>query len=125
MKLNDILLEQAYALADTEIPQFNQTEIGEAIMAKKPFVELKNVLPRNIYPKVVRWLKEKLKDIKAPKGSENEIGGELKGKLDKFLEKDTIHYESNVRALVRELMRAYEEWEEKLTKPEDLPDVEI
>lgn len=124
MKLNDIF-EQVYALADTEIPQFNQTEIVEAIVANKPLVALKNVFPRDFYPKVVRWLERKLKDVEAPEDSENELGGTFKGKLDKYLEKDTIHYESNAQALVRELIKAYEEWDEKVVKPKDLPDVRL
>ena len=124
MKLHDIL-EQAYGLADTDIPQFNQADIIDAIMSKKPKVALKNVFPPKIYPKVIRWLEKKLSDIKPPEGSEEEVGGEFAGKLDKFLEKNTINYESNAEALVRELLAAYEEWERQKNKPQDFPDVKI
>lgn len=124
MKLNDIF-EQVYALADTEIPQFNQTEILEAITSKKPLVGLKNVFPTTLYPKVVRWLKRKVKDIEVPKEAENEVGGTFKAQLDKYLEKDTINYESNAEALVRELIASYEEWQEKVVKPKELPDVSL
>lgn len=124
MKLNDIL-EQVYALADTELPQFNQTEILEAIISDKPLVALKNVFPRDFYPKVVRWLERKLKDIEVSKEAENEVGGTFKAKLDKYLEKETVYYESNAEALVRELISSYEEWDEKVVKPKELPDVKL
>jgi hypothetical protein len=124
MKLNDILNELE-ELEDKEHIAFAEEDIESAIMADDPYNELKKVFPRELLPKVYRWLERKLKKVKVPEEAENLEGGEFGAKLDKYLEKDSNDYEENVELLVRELLASYDKWEEYKTKPRDFPDVRL
>jgi hypothetical protein len=123
MKIEQIL--EQMPLSDRDIPQYNESDIIDAITSDNPEVNLKKVFPRDFLPKVMRWLEDKLKDVKVGKDAKNIVGGELRVKLDKYLEaeegEDT--YEDNAEMLVRELLNSIDKWNEYETKPKDLPDV--
>lgn len=121
----DQIFEQM-PLSDRDRPQYNKSDIIDAITSDNPEVNLKKVFPKDFLPKVMRWLKDKLDDVKIDqKKAERMKGGELRAKLDKYLQanKGDDNYEDNAEMLVRELLNSIDKWSEYETKPKDLPDV--
>lgn len=114
-------------LADRDMPEFNSEDIKNAFISKEPLVALKNVFPRDFLPKVIRWIEKKLSNVSVESGSENMVGGELRAKLNKYLERDQGQkiYNENAETLVRELLRSYDEWNNQEIKPMDLPQFKI
>jgi hypothetical protein len=126
MTLNEVF-RQIYeqGLENKDLMKYNEEDIQDAITSDNPYSQLKKVFPRDFLPKVYRWLKEKLKNVKLNKEEINIEGGEFRAKLDKYLQKDKGEdtHEDMVEMLVRELMRSIEKWNDYETKPKDLPNV--
>jgi len=122
MRLRQVLEQE---LENKELMRYNEEEIEGAIASDNPYSELKKVFPRDFFPKIIRWIEQKIKDIEIKEKDKNVEGGEFKAKLDKYLDepKGQKTYENMIKLLVRELMRSIEKWEEYETKPKDLPDV--
>jgi hypothetical protein len=126
MTLNEVF-RQIYeqGLENKDLMKYNEEDIQDAITSDNPYSQLKKVFPRDFLPKVYRWLKEKLKNVKLNKEEINIEGGEFRAKLDKYLQKDKGEdaHEDMAEMLVRELMRSIEKWNDYETKPKDLPNV--
>lgn len=124
MKLNEFLKnlnEDDIDMPRFETTQFNDGDIIDALMSQKPDVKLKVVFGEDFWPKVERWLKVELKNIKVSDEEDDVVGGELRAKLDKYLESETPGYEENAKALTRAIMNSYKEWSKKEMKDKDLP----
>lgn len=110
-------------LADKDMPSFNDKDILIAITSEDPYVALKDVFERDFFPKVIRWINKKIKNVKVNEEDKNKIGGEFASKLKKYLELDKgrVIFEKNALILVRELISAIEKWYSYENKPYDLP----
>jgi len=128
MKLNEFL--KKLNEDDIEIPRFdttkyNEEDIIDAFISEKPEVKLNDVFGEDFWPKVKRWLDIEFKDVKINDEEKNIVGGELRAKLDKYLEHESAEYEDNAKNLTRELMNSYKKWSEKEIKDKDLPHEKI
>lgn len=120
MKLNDILED----IDDYKIPEYDEGALTDALMSDKPEFNMKDVFGEAFYPKIERWLKEKLKNIKVPKEGQNYMGGELRYKLDQYLQKEDVsenEFKNNAKILTREILQAIESWSKKIIKDQELP----
>lgn len=120
------ILEQD-GLADRSKPQYNESEIIDALMSDEPYINLKRIFERDFFPKVIRWIEQKIKKIKPQKNAEKLKGGEFGARLGKYLDKDKgeQQFESNAEMLTRELLNSIDKWNDYETKPKDLPDVSL
>lgn len=125
MTLRQILEQEG--LADRAAPQFNESEIIEAFMSEEPYVNLKRVFDRDFFPKVIRWVERKIKEVEAPENAEKMKGGEFGARLGKYLDKDKgeWQFESNAEMMARELLNSIDKWNDYEIKPKDLPDVSL
>lgn len=123
-RLDEFLKGLKEEVPEYEIPEYDEKALRDAIMDNKPELELEEVFGEAFYPKVERWLNNKLKKIKIPSDAGNYIGGEFKYKLDIYLKKDDEApdmYEDSVETLARELLNSIEEWKMKVVKDPELP----
>lgn len=130
MKLNEFLkslneLEDIDSLEKSDIVKYNDEDIIDALMSEKPDVELKDVFGEDFWPKVERWLNIELKNTKVNDEESKIIGGSLRAKLDKYLDREEPEYENNAKTLARYLINSYQEWAEKEIKDKDLPHKKI
>jgi hypothetical protein len=124
MKLNEFLDDLKEAIPEYEIPEYDSGELKDAIVAEKPDLALKKTFGEAFWPKIQRWLDQRLKGINVPPEASNYVGGPLKYKLDQYLQKEEGNeqeYEENVEALVREILESIEEWGKKVVKDPNLP----
>ena len=124
MKLNEFLEGLHEAIPQYEIPEYDESALVEALVAEKPELEIEEVFGEAFYPKIKRWLDEKLKNVEAPKEAKNYVGGIFKYKIDTYLQKDEVsedEYQNNAEALAREILQAVEEWNKKVVKDQELP----
>lgn len=125
MKLNEFIDRLNEVVPDYEIPEYNVGSLIDALTANKPYLALEEVFGEAFYPKVKRWLDDRLKNVKAPKDADNLVGGEFGAKLDTFLQKETTsndEYRDNAELLAREILNAIKEWDKRVVKPQDLPE---
>jgi hypothetical protein len=101
--------------------EYREEDIREAIISEKPYLELKKIFTSEFWPKLERWLNSELKNIKVTEEETNRPGGELKAKLEKYLEVNTDSYEENVGILAREIINSYEKWDKKEIKDMNFP----
>jgi len=101
--------------------KYRESDIRDAIINEKPYLKLKNIFQVEFWPKIERWLNNELKKIKVSEDDINRPGGELKAKLEKYLEAETDRYDDNVSTLSREIINAHEKWNEKEIKDMDMP----
>jgi hypothetical protein len=128
MKLNEFiksLKEDDIDMPRFETTQYSDEDIIEALLSEKPENELKSVFGEDFWPKIKRWLDVELKDVKVSDEEKEIIGGELKAKLDKYLEREEPEYEENAKDLARTILNSYKKWSEKEIKDKDLPHEKI
>lgn len=125
MRLEKFLKQLKEEVPDYQIPEYDQGSLIDALMADKPELELEEVFGESFYPKVKRWLDNKLKNVRIPSNASNLVGGKFGAKLDNFLEKNEVsdeEYRDNAATLAREVLNAIEEWDNMVIKPMDLPE---
>ncbi len=109
-------------LDKAELTAYNEDDIKTALSSDKPEVELKEVFGMSFWPKVERYLNKELSVVTLDRADKNVVGGELRARLNIFLEKDTPRFEENVKAMTRGIVNAYKKWSEMQNKSRDLPD---
>ena len=123
-RLDEFLNDLREEIPDYEIPEYDEGALIDALQAEKPQPDLKEVFGEAFYPKVMRWLSEKLRPIDTPEDVDNLVGGPLRYKLDVYLKKDEVsedEYHSNTEILARELLQAIDKWNDKVVKDPNLP----
>ncbi len=121
MELEKLLNE----LIMPDSPDWNMSEIVEALASENQADGLRQVFGANFYPKVFRWLSEKLRSVVASKEWKEKKPNEFDAKLNTYLKAGTGRYEDNAKILAREIMRAYEDWKEYEIKKQDFTKSEI
>jgi len=121
MILNDILEQFTDKDFNPNSFEYREEDIRDAILNEKPYIKLKEIFKPDFWPKIERWLNNELKNIKVDEEEINRPGGELKAKLEKYLEADTDRYDDNVETLGREIINVYNKWNQKEIKDMDLP----
>jgi hypothetical protein len=117
MKLNELIDPDDYE----GIPEYTDSQIQDAFVSKEPVQALRSAF-KDMWPKVSKWLRIRLRDVKVDKAvADNEIGGLLKAKLDTFLDSETEYFEDNALTLTRELLACIASWQNKKVKPKDIP----
>lgn len=104
-----------------ELTTYNEDDIKDALSAEKPEIALKKVFGMSFWPKIQRYLESELKVVRLDKADKNLIGGELKARLNIFLEKGTPRFEENLKAMTRGIVNSYKKWNEMQNKSTDLP----
>mgnify|MGYP001111089841 CR=1 FL=1 len=110
MKLTEVL--------ELEEIIYAEQEILDALISNNPYIELKEIFPRDFFPKVVRWLAKKLKMKES-----NRFSYDLKKELEIYLEKARGEdiFNDNAKILTRELLNSIKKWNNYVNKPLDLP----
>lgn len=122
MNLYKLMKTNLFEQGKAELTTYNEDDIKEALSAEKPEIELKKVFGMSFWPKIQRYLEGELKVVNLDKADKNLIGGELKARLNIFLEKDTPRFEENLKAMTRGIVNSYKKWSEMQNKSMDLPD---
>jgi len=120
--VNEVVTPDEY-----KVPEYDQGALIDAIVSEKPDIEIKKVFGEAFYPKIARWLNERLKKIKVSPEATNYVGGPLKYKLDAYLEKnkDEETYQENAETLSREILSAIKDWDKKVVKDINLPEPKL
>jgi hypothetical protein len=121
-KLMKTMLFEQGEFEKAELTTYNEDDIKGALSAEKPEIELKKVFGMSFWPKIQRYLENELKVVNLDKADKNLIGGELKARLNIFLEKGTPRFEENLKAMTRGIVNSYKRWSEMQNKSMDLPD---
>jgi hypothetical protein len=122
MKFGDILSE---IIIQDKIPDFDVDAIVEALLSNSPEDGLYEVFEDEWYPKIYRWLEEKLKNVKPTLEWKEKKISEFHAKLATYLEIDTNDSIDNAKILAREIINSYEDWNEYDVKIKDLPKPKI
>ena len=120
MKWNDALDE----VIIEEPPEWDIDELAEKLASNAPEDGLMSIFGQQYFPKVHRWLEAKLRKIKPYEEWAEKKESELQAKIKTYIDAGKVSTQrrvSNARILAREILNAYDEWEEYDIKMQDLP----
>jgi len=118
MKLNELLEPNDYI---DNLAEYTDSQIQQAFVSDEPVQELKDTF-KDMWPLVSEWLRKRLASVKVDKkDADNEIGGLLRAKLEKYLNSNSEYFEDNALTLTRELLACINDWKDKKVRPKQLP----